>query len=236
MDHLLLDLHSTTFKAKHIPAGMQSVSLFAKGKKQLKQALAFAAKHAAAEVYEARKPASALISELKNLLQSDYAVRAVLVSERKKVRQAVAALQKVYPDAELACWRKLGKKQRKKLKKYYSSQEITDTPAVIPLPPPSETAVPMLERKTEWPPLPVCADEVTAPPAVVLPSAADKGCPTFQAAAAFIRRNRPKKKSDLGKALSERLNLEPLAVERLLAQLAEAGHIRVDAAENVRYR
>ena len=229
--YVLIDADKVPFKIRRLPENVIGVTVFAKSKKTVAKVRKQAKKRHTVETVNCRrdKLSAVMVGSLKEILRQTSDAAVMLCSPRKKVKRAAAALQAVYPEAQISVYKKLPKKT----KLAPETEFVADEAVCARLP---EALVPMLEQKTEWPPLPVCADEVAAPPAVVLPSAANEGCPTFQAAAAFIRRNRPKKKSDLGKALSERLNLQPLAVERLLVQLAEAGHIRVDAAENVRYR
>lgn len=253
MPHLLID--ADRIPAKHTAKlDGHRLHFFSKHKKVLKKQKQY-------DCYRGNVPAE-IAGCLKDMLRLQDNVRAVVVSPRKKVRAAAEALQAVYPDAEVRVWRKLGKKQRARLaarlpetaapptlpEERETAPVADSTPTVPPLDdapavPADDTTAPAAE--TEMPPPAPAADEETVPPpecaevapseaaSPALPDTAD--CPTFQAACAFIRKNRPKKKISLLNALCEHLNLPPLAAERLAAQLADAGKIRVDAAENVRY-
>ena len=51
---------------------------------------------------------------------------------------------------------------------------------------------------------------------------------------ALLKKNRPKKKQDLVRLLSEHTNRED--AQRIIGELQNTGRIRIDAAENVKYR
>ncbi|UOP04432.1 hypothetical protein [Conchiformibius kuhniae] len=188
MNILLIDLETAKADLKHIPAKTGAVFLLAARKRTLKRALAFARKHAAAEVVDLSecRPVAAITALLKNLLTENHRARISVIAKRKKLAAALARLQQVYGDADVRLWRKLGKKQRKQLKRQRKAAwregvwHIGGGESLPALPDKTER-LPMLHRR---PPAPALPHHPSAPALPVAASAPAHGNESAQPVAA----------------------------------------------------
>lgn len=138
------------------------------------------------------------------------------------------SLQRQYPYAVLLHKKRLGKSIRQFLKCGFRQPET-------PISGSEQRVIERIAQEVRH------AAEQLAPPA---PAPADtnvftllpepKSDAALNTALSLLKKNRPKKKQDLVRLLSEHTNRED--AQRIIGELENMGRIRIDAAENVKYR
>ncbi len=204
MSYLLIDSVKTKFRKKHLPGQLPDTAVFINAQ----TARRFEGLSETAELVRLpeRKAWRAIFSFLRTILEHHDHARIAVVSRRRRLRAAVRMLELQYPDAELFCRKKFGKKIRRFLAQ-------TETPPALE------------DSNAETGKLP----ENTAQ--CVLADAENQPA-VSETVLAMLRKNRPKKKADLFRLL-EQYGEE---AETVFRQLQQQGNISVDAAENIRYR
>lgn len=266
MNHLLIDLESTSVKLKHIPAKTGSIFLFAKRKKTLKRAIHFAQHHASAEVIDLHhtKATTAIINEIKTLLH-DHNARIAIIAKRKKLKQSITALCSIYPNADIALWRKLGKKQLSQLKKQYkSAKKYSHHTSVAPVCCDAQSEHNCCQAKIQTNDKKTISDqssptientlnniETTAvqntftdnQPIQTVPetntnitiSTDNITDKDIHNAVQILKKNQPKKKIDLLKIFQNSLNIDEKTAVQLIKKLQAVHLLSVDIAENIKY-
>ena len=152
----------------------------------------------------------------------------IYVLPRKKLPPHLQSLQRQYPYAVLLHKKRLGKSIRQFLKCGFRQPET-------PISGSEQRVIERIAQEVRH------AAEQLAPPA---PAPADtnvftllpepKSDAALNTALSLLKKNRPKKKPDLVRLLSEHTTRED--AQRIIGELENMGRIRIDAAENVKYR
>ena len=215
MPHLLLDLAKSPAPKRKIPFAHAKVGLFVTFK-AAKRMITPEEPHGI-YVLPRKKAARSIAQAAADILQHQPQAQIAIVSSRKKLRPYLHQLQIKYPQARLLHKKKLGKAVRRFLKQARQPEN------------------PFGEAPSEQRLIEHTAQNVQQAVAQIIPSApAGAESALIATALALLKKNRPKKKQDLLRLLTERSN--PKLAQEMLVALQSAGKIHIDAAENVRYR
>lgn len=232
MQHLLIDLAKCPTKYKKLPFQHSQICLFAK-QKQAKKLITPQEPHS---IYVLPKDnaAHSIIQAAKEILTQHPNHPITFVSPRKKILLAIDELKQDYPETSIAYFKKYGKKAKKHIKqqkaytKFMNSTQATAT----------EQASNEQEEER-------CISETiqrinhAAAVFTLLEQQQSQEPKTDQeilTTLLLLKKNRPKKKNDLVHLLTHtRQGSQEKALE-LVIKLQEAGYIKIDAAENVRYQ
>ena len=216
MPHLLLDLAKSPAPKRKIPFAHAKVGLFATFK-AAKRMITPEEPHGI-YVLPRKKAARSIAQAAADILQHQPQAQIAIVSSRKKLRPYLHQLQIKYPQARLLHKKKLGKAVRRFLKQARQPEKAN-----------AQTEQQLIEHAAQSVQQAV-AQIVPAPTFAPAPSPSNN----ITTALALLKKNRPKKKQDLLRLLTERSN--PKLAQEMLVALQSAGKIHIDAAENVRYR
>ncbi|XXQ69406.1 hypothetical protein ACKLNO_05975 [Neisseriaceae bacterium B1] len=229
MPHILLDLAKLK-KNKNIPYKHAKVGLLVT-LKQAKKLITPDEPHAVYVLPE-KKAANSIVQAALDILNAHPDSRVAVVSPRAKVQAAIADIQTQFPDAQIALFNKTGKKLKSFLKQKDSQQtenkqqnsEANDEAE-------EQFAKQGIARSKENAAVFTLLEEKTQKNQ----EQAEESDQEIQAALMLFKKNRPKKKTDLVRLLSDTQRSDEEQVHDLVVKLQEEGHIHIDAAENVRY-
>lgn len=229
MPYVLLDLAKLK-KNKNIPYKHAKVGLLVT-LKQAKKLITPDEPHAVYVLPE-KKAANSIVQAALDILNAYPDSRVAVVSPRAKVHVAIADIQTQFPDAQIALFSKTGKKltaflkqkdnQHPKIKQQDSedNDEAEEQFAKDSIARSKENAAvfTLLEEKTQQ-----------------NQQQSEENDQEIQAALMLFKKNRPKKKTDLVRLLSDTQRSDEEQIHDLVVKLQQEGHIHIDAAENVRY-
>lgn len=249
MPHLLLDLAQSPTPKRKIPYHHAKVSLFATFK-AAKRMITPEEPHSI-YVLPRKKATLSIAQAAADILQHQPQAAIAIVSPRKKLRPYLHQLQIKYPLARLLHKKKLGKATRQFLKQAQQSplaptadgatrehSETQTTKQKTKHPKAKNPNEQQLIHRAAQSVQQAVAQIIPAPPAnqvfTLLATQETRPSSPINTALALLKKNRPKKKQDLLRLLTERSN--PKLAQEMLVALQSAGKIHIDAAENVRYR
>ena len=230
MAHLLIDTVKTDAGKKYLPFGRHDVRLFADKKTARPfRKLAASADGTCPEcggnaalhlvIPPKDKFTRTILKTVKVILSGHPEAKIAVISPRGKLQKKLERLQQNYPAAQIIVSSKLGKKIRSFL---YHDERPSENP---PQPLSAEEENELIKRVAE-------EIEITVgltPP----PQTEEAALPELSDTLRQIRRNRPKKKNALLHLLTQQHGSE---AQQYLDALLEQNLIKIDAAENVRYR
>lgn len=241
VNHLLLDTAKLKTPTADIPFKHARVGILATFK-QAKKLITPDEPHAI-YVLPDKKAAAAITEAAAEILQHHPQSRIAIVSPRKKVAAAIAGLCARYPQADILYKKRLSKKARRFLK------HRPDAPAAITVQTEAEPAAHPLPDSDEQHLIHTTAAHVQAAVAGIQAQSAITAEPSdgqpdnpppvdaeTEAALLLLKKNRPKKKSDLVRLLTQHPQLGHTPIDDLIYTLEHSGIIRIDVAENVKYQ
>ena len=230
MAHLLIDTVKTDAGKKYLPFGRHDVRLFA----DKKTARPFRKLAASADgtypecggnaalhlvIPPKDKFTRTILKTVKVILSGHPEAKIAVISPRGKLQKKLERLQQKYPASQILSSSKLGKKVRSFL---YHDERPSENP---PQPLSAEEENELIKR---------VAEEIEIAIGLTLPpQTEDAALPELSDTLRQIRRSRPKKKSALLHLLTQQHGSE---ARQYLDALLEQNLIKIDAAENVRYR
>ena len=230
MAHLLIDTVKTDAGKKYLPFGRHHVRLFA-DKQTARPFLKLAASaggtcpecggNAALHLVIPPKDkfTRTILKTVKVILAGHPEAKIAVISPRGKLQKKLERLQQKYPAAQIISSSKLGKKVRSFL---YHDERPSENP---PQPLSAEEENELIKR---------VAEEIEIAIGLTLPLQTEEtALPELSDTLRQIRRSRPKKKSALLHLLTQQHGSE---ARQYLDALLEQNLIKIDAAENVRYR
>lgn len=228
MTFILLDL-AKSGKIKKIPYKHGRVCLFVT-LKQAKKLITPDEPHAV-YVLPNKKTSNSILQAALDILNSHPHEDMVIISPRTKLQTAITELQITHPQAKITSFSKVGKKFKTFIKTKNQKNEASATCSIADDKPISMTTndgtthqseknhhVFQLINDTELADQPKIRDTATT------------------AALLLLKKNRPKKKNDLTRLLSDNLNETAEDIQKLITTLQNEGYIHIDIAENVRYQ
>jgi hypothetical protein len=230
MAHLLIDTVKTDAGKKYLPFGRHDVRLFADKKTARPfRKLAASADGTCPEcegnaalhliIPPKDKFTRTILKTVKVILSGHHEAKIAVISPRGKLQKKLERLQQKYPAAQIISSSKLGKKVRSFL---YHDERPSENP---PQPLSAEEENELIKR---------VAEEIEITVGLTLPpQTEDAALPGLSDTLRQIRRNRPKKKNALLHLLTQQHGSE---AQQYLDALLEQNLIKIDAAENVRYR
>lgn len=160
-----------------------------------------------------------ILKTVKVILSGHPEAKIAVISPRGKLQKKLERLQQKYPASQILSSSKLGKKVRSFL---YHDERPSENP---PQPLSAEEENELIKR---------VAEEIEIAIGLTLPpQTEDAALPELSDTLRQIRRSRPKKKSALLHLLTQQHGSE---ARQYLDALLEQNLIKIDAAENVRYR
>ena len=160
-----------------------------------------------------------ILKTVKVILAGHPEAKIAVISPRGKLQKKLERLQQKYPAAQIIGSSKLGKKIRSFL---YHDERPSENP---PQPLSAEEENELIKR---------VAEEIEITVGLTLPPQTEEtALPGLSDTLRQIRRNRPKKKNALLHLLTQQHGSE---AQQYLDALLEQNLIKIDAAENVRYR
>ena len=230
MAHLLIDTVKTDAGKKYLPFGRHDVRLFADKKTARPfRKLAASADGTCPEcggndalhliIPPKDKFTRTILKTVKVILSGHPEAKIAVISPRGKLQKKLERLQQKYPAAQIISSYKLGKKVRSFL---YHDERPSENP---PQPLSAEEENELIKR---------VAEEIEITVGLTLPPHTEEtALPGSSDTLRQIRRNRPKKKNALLHLLTQQHGSE---AQQYLDALLERTLIKIDAAENVRYR
>ena len=230
MAHLLIDTVKTDAGKKYLPFGRHDVRLFADKKTARPfRKLAASADGTCPEcggnaalhlvIPPKDKFTRTILKTVKVILSGHPEAKIAVISPRGKLQKKLERLQQKYPASQILSSSKLGKKVRSLL---YHDERPSENP---PQPLSAEEENELIKR---------VAEEIEIAIGLTLPpQTEDAALPELSDTLRQIRRSRPKKKSALLHLLTQQHGSE---AQQYLDALLEQNLIKIDAAENVRYR
>ena len=230
MAHLLIDTVKTDAGKKYLPFGRHDVRLFADKKTARPfRKLAASADGTCPEcgdnaalhlvIPPKDKFIRTILKTVKVILTGHPEAKIAVISPRGKLQKKLERLQQKYPAAQIISSSKLGKKARSFL--YHDER-------------PSENPLQPLSAEEENELIKRVAEEIEITVGLTLPPHTEEtALPGLSDTLRQIRRNRPKKKNALLHLLTQQHGSE---AQQYLDALLEQNLIKIDAAENVRYR
>ena len=230
MAHLLIDTVKTDAGKKYLPFGRHDVRLFA-DKKTARPFRKLAASvdgtcpecggNAALHLVIPPKDkfTRTILKTVKVILSGHPEAKIAVISPRGKLQKKLERLQQKYPASQIMSSSKLGKKVRSFL--YHDERPFENPPQPLS----AEEENELIKRVAEE--IEITAD-LTLPP-----HTKETALPGLSDTLRQIRRNRPKKKNALLHLLTQQHGSE---AQQYLDALLEQNLIKIDAAENVRYR
>lgn len=230
MAHLLIDTVKTDAGKKYLPFGRHDVRLFADKKTARPfRKLAASADGTCPEcggnaalhliIPPKDKFTRTILKTVKVILSGHPEAKIAVISPREKLQKKLERLQQKYPASQIIGSSKLGKKVRSFL---YHDERPSENP---PQPLSAEEENELIKR---------VAEEIEITVGLTLPPQTEEAAlPELSDTLRQIRRSRPKKKSALLHLLTQQHGSE---AQQYLDALLEQNLIKIDAAENVRYR
>ena len=230
MAHLLIDTVKTDAGKKYLPFGRHDVQLFADKKTARPfRKLAASADGTCPEcggnaalhlvIPSKDKFTRTILKTVKVILTGHPEAKIAVISPRGKLQKKLERLQQKYPASQIMSSSKLSKKVRSFL--YHDER-------------PSENRPQPLSAEKENELIKRVAEEIEITVGLTLPPHTEEtALPGLSAPLRQIRRNRPKKKNALLHLLTQQHGSE---AQQYLDALLEQNLIKIDAAENVRYR
>ena len=230
MAHLLIDTVKTDAGKKYLPFGRHDVRLFADKKTARPfRKLAASADGTCPEcggnaalhlvIPPKDKFTRTILKTVKVILSGHPEAKIAVISPRGKLQKKLERLQQKYPASQILSSSKLGKKVRSFL---YHDERPSENP---PQPLSAEEENELIKR---------VAEEIEIAIGLTLPpQTEDAALPELSDTLRQIRRSRPKKKNALLHLLTQQHGSE---AQQYLDALLEHNLIKLDAAENVRYR
>ena len=230
MAHLLIDTVKTDAGKKYLPFGRHDVRLFADKKTARPfRKLAASADGTCPEcggnaalhlvIPPKDKFTRTILKTVKVILSGHPEAKIAVISPRGKLQKKLERLQQKYPASQIMSSSKLGKKVRSFL--YHDER-------------PSENPSQPLSAEEENELIKRMAEEIEITAGLTLPPHTEEtALPGLSDTLRQIRRNRPKKKNALLHLLTQQHGSE---AQQYLDALLEQHLIKIDAAENVRYR
>ena len=230
MAHLLIDTVKTDAGKKYLPFGRHDVRLFADKKTARPfRKLAASADGTCPEcggnaalhlvIPPKDKFTRTILKTVKVILSGHPEAKIAVISPRGKLQKKLERLQQKYPASQILSSSKLGKKVRSFL---YHDERPSENP---PQPLSAEEENELIKR---------VAEEIEIAIGLTLPpQTEDAALPELSDTLRQIRRSRPKKNSALLHLLTQQHGSE---AQQYLDALLEQNLIKIDAAENVRYR
>ena len=234
MPHLLLDLAKSPTPKRKIPFAHAKVGLFATFK-AAKRMITPEEPHSI-YVLPSKKAARSIAQAAADILQHQPQAHIAIVSARKKLRLYLHSLQIKYPQANLLYKKKLGKSVRQFLKQARQPENERSGFQRSPNPKPQseQQVIEHAAHSVQQAVAQIAPRKPASQVFTLLATQEAQSKPSIAATLALLKKNRPKKKQDLVRLLTERSN--PQLAQEMLAELQRAGKIHIDAAENVRYR
>ena len=230
MAHLLIDTVKTDAGKKYLPFGRHDVRLFADKKTARPfRKLATSADGTCPEcgsnaalhliIPPKDKFTRTILKTVKVILSGHPEAKIAVISPRGKLQKKLERLQQKYPVAQIIGSSKLGKKVRSFL--YHDERPSENPPRTLS----AEEENELIKR---------VAEEIEITAGLTLPPHTEEtALPGLSDTLRQIRRNRPKKKNALLHLLTQQHGSE---AQQYLDALLEQNLIKIDAAENVRYR
>ena len=230
MAHLLIDTVKTDAGKKYLPFGRHDVRLFADKKTARPfRKLATSADGTCPEcgsnaalhlvIPPKDKFTRTILKTVKVILSGHPEAKIAVISPRGKLQKKLERLQQKYPASQIMSSSKLSKKVRSLL---YHDERPSENP---PQPLSAEEENELIKR---------VAEEIEITVGLTLPPQTEEtALPGLSDTLRQIRRNRPKKKNALLHLLTQQHGSE---ARQYLDALLEQNLIKIDAAENVRYR
>ena len=230
MAHLLIDTVKTDAGKKYLPFGRHDVRLFSDKKTARPfRKLAASADGTCPEcggnaalhliIPPKDKFTRTILKTVKVILSGHPEAKIAVISPREKLQKKLERLQQKYPASQIISSSKLGKKVRSFL--YHDER-------------PSENQPQPLSAEEENELIKRMAKEIEITAGLTLPPQTEEtALPGLSDTLRQIRRNRPKKKNALLHLLTQQHGSE---AQQYLDALLEQNLIKIDAAENVRYR
>ena len=230
MAHLLIDTVKTDAGKKYLPFGRHDVQLFADKKTARPfRKLAASADGTCPEcggnaalhlvIPSKDKFTRTILKTVKVILTGHPEAKIAVISPRGKLQKKLERLQQKYPASQIMSSSKLSKKVRSFL--YHDER-------------PSENRPQPLSAEKENELIKRVAEEIEITVGLTLPPHTEEtALPGLSDTLRQIRRNRPKKKNALLHLLTQQHGSE---AQQYLDALLEQNLIKIDAAENVRYR
>jgi len=230
MAHLLIDTVKTDAGKKYLPFGRHDVRLFADKKTAHPfRKLAASADGTCPEcggnaalhlvIPSKDKFTRTILKTVKVILTGHPEAKIAVISPRGKLQKKLERLQQKYPASQIMSSSKLSKKVRSFL--YHDER-------------PSENRPQPLSAEEENELIKRVAEEIEITVGLTLPPHTEEtALPGLSDTLRQIRRNRPKKKNALLHLLTQQHGSE---AQQYLDALLEQNLIKIDAAENVRYR
>ena len=230
MAHLLIDTVKTDAGKKYLPFGRHDVRLFADKKTARPfRKLAASADGTCPEcggnaalhlvIPPKDKFTRTILKTVKVILAGHPEAKIAVISPRGKLQKKLGRLQQKYPAAQIIGSSKLGKKVRSFL--HHDERPSENPPRTLS----AEEENELIKR---------VAEEIEIAIGLTLPpQTEDAALPELSDTLRQIRRSRPKKKSALLHLLTQQHGSE---ARQYLDALLEQNLIKIDAAENVRYR
>ena len=230
MAHLLIDTVKTDAGKKYLPFGRHDVRLFADKKTARPfRKLAASADGTCSEcggnaalhlvIPPKDKFTRTILKTVKVILAGHPEAKIAVISPRGKLQKKLERLQQKYPAAQIIGSSKLGKKVRSFL--HHDERPSENPPRTLS----AEEENELIKR---------VAEEIEIAIGLTLPPQTEEAAlPELYDTLRQIRRSRPKKKSALLHLLTQQHGSE---ARQYLDALLEQNLIKIDAAENVRYR
>lgn len=249
MNYLLLDLAKVPTKTRDIPFEQARLALFVRPKAAKR--LTSPEEPHGIYVLPDKNAAHSIVQAAFEILSHHPQARLAIVSPRKKLTDLLAKLQKTYPQATIFHQKKLGKKTRRFLNQQpnplvidsQSDQHHQPNQQELLAQLHAEQTACTMSNTTESASLQQTAQAIqtmaqryTAPNPVFTLLGDTLVQPNHDISDTLValKKNRPKKKNDLLRLLTQRCHNAEFA-EQILAGLQEQNHIQIDAAQNVRY-
>ena len=232
MNHLLLDLAKVRIKPRDIPFHRAKVGLFAPFK-TAKRMITPEEPHSIYVLPE-KRAAHSIIAAVNEILAHHPDARIAIVSPRKKVQAALEGCQARYPNAVLLVKNRLGKS----IKRFLKSKSSLHT-AAAPAEQDDDPMVRQAARIARQAVKQIMSEDAGTPPHkepvfTLLQTQLCANDRDMAAALLLLKKNRPKKKQDLLRLLTQKT--PTLKAEEIVHSLQQSKQIYIDAAENVRYR
>ena len=241
MNHLLLDLAKVRIKPRDIPFPRAKVGLFAPFK-TAKRMITPEEPHSIYVLPE-KRAAHSIITAVNEILAHHPDARIAIVSPRKKVQAALEGCQARYPNAVLLVKNRLGKSIKRFLKGKSSLHPAAahrpDDSTAVPAEQDDDPMVRQAARIARQAVKQIMSEDAGTPPHkepvfTLLQTQLCANDRDMAAALLLLKKNRPKKKQDLLRLLTQKT--PTLKAEEIVHSLQQSKQIYIDAAENVRYR
>ncbi|MDO4434600.1 MAG: hypothetical protein Q4B82_08490 [Alysiella sp.] len=243
--YLLLDLAKIHVANKRIPYQHARVGLMVK-LKQAKHLISPEEPHSVYVLPE-KKAAKSIIQATADILHIHPNAHIAIVSPRKKLPPLITELAQQHPHAHILLSHKVSKNVRRFLKTPFLENILNEQNIIEETAQPIQAATDPMLPETTTPIAETTHDEGEAkiihetlgqyPRDTVFTLLSDnrEDDQELIAALRMLKKNRPKKKTDLVRLLSNHIHNNLQQTQALVIKLQAEGIIKIDAAENVRY-